>query len=215
MSKVLILATHTDDAEIGCGGTISRLLREGNEVYCVVFSKALNFTKGGYIPKEDERVNQDAFQEFSESMAELGVKKENLFIFQFPTRYLYSRRQDVLDRMIEIRTKINPDIVFLPGANDFHQDHEVVSREGLRAFKNKTLYGYEYPWNSLVSNNNCFFILEEEDIKKKIRAIEKYKSQQERPYLKDMWFIKNEAKRNGLIVGLEYAEAFETIKEIK
>ena len=38
--KVLILAPHTDDGEIGCGGTIARFIEEGAEVYYVAFSSA-------------------------------------------------------------------------------------------------------------------------------------------------------------------------------
>lgn len=214
MAKILILAPHTDDAELACGGTISRLLREGNEVYCAVFSKALRFSSGGNIPIIKDEDLEDVLDELGKAMAELGVKKENLFIYQFPTRYLYSERQDILDRMIEIKNKIDPDIVFTPSPTDFHQDHQVVSKESVRAFKNKTIYGYEYPWNSLTNSNNCFFILDKKDIDKKIRAIEKYKSQKDRSFM-GKWFIENWARINGIITDSEFAEPFTVIKEIK
>ncbi len=214
MDKILVLAPHSDDAELGVGGTISRFLREGDEVYCVVFSKALSFTKGGYIPKEDEIKSKFVFQELKESMKELGVKEENLFIYQFPTRYLYSNRQDVLDKIIEARNTINPDIVFLPSTDDFHQDHQVVCKEGIRAFKNKTLLGYEFPWNTLSTNLNCFCSFEEEDLKKKIKALEKYSSQKDRPFMSKN-FIRNWAELNGIKVGVRYAESFEVIRLVK
>ncbi len=38
MKKILVLAPHTDDGEFGCGGTISKLVREGNDVFYVAFS---------------------------------------------------------------------------------------------------------------------------------------------------------------------------------
>ena len=38
--RVLILAPHTDDGELGCGGTIARLTEEGNDVYYIAFSTA-------------------------------------------------------------------------------------------------------------------------------------------------------------------------------
>ncbi len=214
MSKILIIAPHSDDAELGCGGTISRLLREGNEVYCIVLSKALRFSKGGYIPEVKEEDTKDVFDELKESMEELGVKKENLFVYQFPTRYLYTNRQDVLDRMIQAKDEINPDIVFLPSTNDFHQDHQVVCKEGIRAFKNKTLLGYEFPWNTLSTNLNCFYSFAEEDLKKKIKALGKYVSQRERPFMnKD--FVKNWAGLNGIKIGVKYAESFEVIRLVQ
>lgn len=210
MNKVLCLAPHTDDAEIGCGGTIARFLREGKDVYVLVFSKALA-TKQSFIPK---MATGEVYNEFRAAMKELGVPNENLFIYQFPTRYLYSMRQDVLEKMIEIREKVNPDLVLLPGTNDFHQDHQVISKEGIRAFKNKTLLGYEFAWNVLTSNSNSFFKLEESDIKKKIKAILKYKSQKFRPYMNKDYIVHN-AELNGLRIGEKYAESFEIIRLIQ
>jgi len=40
IERLLVLAPHTDDAELGCGGTIARLLEAGTEVYVVALSTA-------------------------------------------------------------------------------------------------------------------------------------------------------------------------------
>lgn len=196
MSRILILSPHTDDAEIGVGGTISRLLREGNEVSCLVFSKA--------YPSE-------SFEEFKKSMNELGVS--NLFFGDFNVRYLNYSRQEVLDKILEVRDKVNPDIIFMPSTDDFHQDHQTVCQEGLRAFKNKTIFGYEYPWNTLATHLDCFYKIEQGDLDKKINALSQYVSQKDRPFLnKD--FIKNWAELNGIKIGVPYAESFQTIRLI-
>jgi len=209
MSKVLVISPHTDDAELGCGGTISKIIRNGDEVFCLVLSKAMA-TGESRIPK---KADDTVFNELRASMKELGIPDERVFTFQFPTRYLYSMRQDILDRIIEVRKEIEPDIIFLPNTQDFHQDHMVVSKEGIRAFKNKTIYGYEYPWNNLSSTVNCLSVLDKQDIQTKLKAIGKYKSQRERPYMKKD-FILSWARLNGIRIGVEYAEGFELIRGI-
>ena len=58
-SKILILSPHTDDGELGCGGSISRLLCEGHEVFYAAFSTAETSVPDGY-PKnilETDKIN--------------------------------------------------------------------------------------------------------------------------------------------------------------
>ena len=198
MNKILILSPHTDDAELGCGGTISRLLREKSEVYCLVFSIA--------FPQEN-------YDEFKEAMKEMGVKEKNLFCCDFPVRYLSHYRQEVLDKIIEIRDRVEPDIVFMPSTDDFHQDHTTVCYEGMRAFKNTTILGYEYPWNTLETHLNYFSEITKEDLNKKIKALGKYTSQKNRPFMKKN-FIENWAELNGIKIGVPYAESFQCIRII-
>lgn len=198
MNKILALAPHTDDIELGVGGTISKLLREGKEVYCVAFS-GVTSEKG------------NTFNEYEKAMKELGVK--NHFIYHFPIRYFHISRQEILQEIINIRDKIEPDAVFLPSTNDFHQDHQVICREGIRAFKNTTLLGYEFPWNNLSTNLNYFCGIEEKDLKKKIKALKKYESQKHRPYMRK-GFIKSWAELTGIKINTKYAESFEAIRII-
>ena len=50
MRRVLVLAPHTDDAELGCGGTIARLLRDGVDVFVAAFSTAEESLPPGAAP---------------------------------------------------------------------------------------------------------------------------------------------------------------------
>ena len=67
---VLALAPHTDDIEFGCGGTLARLLEEGAEVHCAVFSICRESVPSGF--PEDILA-----QECNKSMQSLGVTKEH------------------------------------------------------------------------------------------------------------------------------------------
>ena len=45
----------------------------------------------------------------------------------------------------------------MPAYNDVHQDHKVIYEEGVRAFKNTSIFLYEMPWNNLNFKNQVFF----------------------------------------------------------
>jgi N-acetylglucosamine malate deacetylase 1 len=204
--RVFILAPHTDDGELGCGGTIKKLVESGINVYYIAFSTAEESVPEGFP------INQLEF-EVREATKGLGIKEENLIIYKYPVRKLNYARQDILENLIELRAKYNPDLIFMPSLNDIHQDHETIAQEGLRAFKNRTLLGYELIWNNLKFNTYCFVSLEKKHIDAKVNALAKYKTQKGRAYMsKD--FIYSLAKTRGVQVGIEYAETFEVVRWI-
>lgn len=99
----------------------------------------------------------------------------------------------------------------MPSLNDIHQDHSTIANEGVRAFKNTTVLGYELIWNNLSFHTTSFVKLEEKHILKKCLALNEYKSQGLRDYMsKD--FIYSLAKSRGVQIGCEYAESFEVIR---
>jgi len=94
-----------------------------------------------------------------------------------------------------------------------HQDHQTIACEGFRAFKKVSMLGYEIPWNNLTFQTNVFVFLSEQELNKKIEAVKCYKSQQNRNYAKED-FIRGLAKTRGIQIGVDYAEAFESIRWI-
>lgn len=203
--RVLVLAPHTDDGEIGCGGTIAKLIESGCSLFCTVFSICEQSVPEGYTKNVLE-------QEFKASTQILGIPEQNSTIFKYPVRNFTDYRQNILDDLINIRNEIQPEIVFLPGQNDIHQDHAVIASEGIRAFKYSSLLCYEMPWNNFSMNTSCFSALEQRHIDKKIDALKEYKTQQGiRPYM-DKEFIESLAKVRGVQIGCEYAEALEVLR---
>ena len=203
---VLILAPHTDDGELGAGGTIAKLIEKGVEVYYVAFSTAEESVPDG-LPKDILKT------EVKIATSKLGIKNENLIIFNYKVRNLNYRRQDILEDLVQLRNKYHPDLIFMPSLNDIHQDHSTIADEGLRAFKNNSILGYELIWNNLTFNTTSFIKLEKRHIEKKVKALSEYKSQGIRDYMsKD--FIYSLAKTRGVQIGSEYAESFEVIRWI-
>lgn len=205
-SKVLILAPHTDDGEFGCGGTIAKLIESEAEVYYIAFSAC----QQSVLPQFPSDI---LITEVKTATSILGIKSENLILFDYEVRTFNYRRQEILDDMIKLRTKLNPDIVFLPSLADIHQDHQTIATEGLRAFKTSTIFAYEVLWNNLNFNTSTFFQLNESHLRKKVAALNEYKSQSHRDYAKES-FIKSLATIRGVQIGVEYAECFEAIRII-
>jgi hypothetical protein len=58
----------------------------------------------------------------------------------------------------------------MPSLHDIHQDHLCIGVEGVRAFKQISILGYELPWNNLTFNTQLFVFLDEKHIDKKIEA---------------------------------------------
>jgi LmbE family N-acetylglucosaminyl deacetylase len=204
--RFLILAPHTDDAELGCGGTMARFLEDGAEIHVAVFSAAEKSVPKGF-PKTEIR------DEFFNAMSILGIKRNRLKVFDYDVRTLSYHRQEVLDEMISLRKSINPDMVFLPSSEDLHQDHQTVFNEGLRAFKEITVWGYELPWNTITFPTRGFVTLDEKHIRKKWQALQAYKTQfaLKRPYF-TLDYVQGLAKVRGIQVKAKYAEAFDIIR---
>lgn len=204
--KVLVLAPHTDDGELGAGGTICRLIESGVEVYYAAFSTAAESVPEGF-PKDILK------QEVKIATAELGIVESNLFVYNYAVRKLNYARQEILEELVKLKNQFTFDLVLLPSLNDIHQDHATVAQEGLRAFKNITVLGYELIWNNVTFKTQCFVILNEFHIEKKINSLKKYKSQAHREYISDH-FIRSLAITRGVQIGAQYAEAFEIIRQV-
>lgn len=199
--RVLVLAPHTDDAELGCGGFISKLIENGSYVKCVAFSAAVDSIPLGFS-------KDSTFKEFVASMNYLGV--QNYECLDFQVREFPRDRQKILDRLISLR-KEGFDLVITPSSTDVHQDHQVIHQEALRAFKSVTVLGYELPWNQLVSNNTLVVELTEAQLQAKIKALLFYLTQSGRQYT-DPVFIEAQSRVRGIQISTDFAENYEVLR---
>ncbi len=207
-NSILIISPHTDDAELGCGGTISKFIEMNREVNLLVLSTAKKSIPEGF--SSDSTKN-----EMIQACKILGLDDDHIQILDFEVRVFPNQRQEILDSLIKIRKELNPQTVMVPSLKDTHQDHQVVTNEALRAFKKSTvsIYGYEQPWNCFTFDTNTFVELEEHHIEKKIEALKQYQTQSVKEYF-DNEFIRGLARTRGVTIGTKYAESFEVIKQI-
>ncbi len=202
--NVLVLAPHTDDGELGAGGFIAKLIENKSKVTYVAFSTAEDSVPS-HLPKDILKT------EVTDATHKLGILPENLIIFDYEVRKLSYSRQNILEDLIQIKEKSNYDLVLMPSNKDIHQDHSTVANEGLRAFKNTTILGYELIWNNLSFDTTAFVKLERKHVEAKYYALNHYQSQNHRTYMqKD--FIFSLAKTRGVQINTDFAESFEVLR---
>lgn len=192
--SVLAVSPHADDIELGAGGTIHKWIKKGTTVHSVVLSTLR-------MPERDKEIEK--------AHEYLGIKA--ITIFDFQNRTFGEERQDILQILWELNENLKPDVVLIPCSQDVHQDHKVVHDEARRAFKTRTLLGYEDPWNMYGSDLRMMIEISDEDLEAKCEAAFSYETQKYRHYM-DENFIRALAKMRGTMINVNFAESFEIIR---
>jgi LmbE family N-acetylglucosaminyl deacetylase len=170
--KLLCLGAHSDDIEIGCGGTILRWIQEDPslEVYWVVFSS-----------------NRERKKEASRS-ADLflkGVRKKKVFIESFRDGFFPYQGAEIKEYFESVKKQVAPDIVLTHYRNDRHQDHRLISDLAWNTFRCEPILEYEIPkYDGDLGQPNFFVHLDETVCRKKIKNIlDVFKTQTEKHWL--------------------------------
>ncbi|MGB0883275.1 MAG: PIG-L deacetylase family protein [Flavobacteriales bacterium] len=203
-NTVLVLAPHTDDGELGCGGLINKLCELGKQVVYVAFSICEESVPDTY----DSKI---LGEEVKEATTILGIKPENLLIKNYKVRLFSDSRQEILEDMVGFNKTYRPDLVLCPSSYDVHQDHQIIHNEAKRAFKRTSIWAYDFIWNNFESKTTAFVSLSEEHTQAKIDSLKAYKSQGFRTYTSEK-SIRTMLEYKGLQVGEERVEAFEIIR---
>lgn len=197
--KLLFVGPHPDDVELGCGGVISRYSKSAQMKYLIL------------SPCLEDPQNKNILQEAREAVNVLGLPTEGLIIKNLLRRTFNDQRRKIREILISVREKHKPDIVFCPSIKDIHQDHSVTAEETLRLFRDIGVISYEAPRSSLVFEPNLYIELSSENLKNKIDALMRYKSQYDKYYLKAR-VIRSFAQMRGSQCRVKYAEAFEVLR---
>ena len=202
--KILCLGAHPDDIEIGCGGTILRIIKEIPEVqfYWVVFS-------GDLERAEEAKKSAELF------LKDVASKVTNFKDFR--ESYFPFVGAEIKDFFEEMKRDLFPDIIFTHYADDAHQDHRLLSSLTWNTFRNNFILEYEIPkYDGDLGNPNLYFQLDQYIVQKKVEIIcDVFKSQKAKK-----WFDEETFTSFLRIRGIEsnssskYAEAFHCRKII-
>jgi LmbE family N-acetylglucosaminyl deacetylase len=199
--KVCFIGAHPDDIELGAGALIAQIVDQ-TDIRCVTLS--------------DNQKNPDLHhlvQEHYASMAALGVPKEKVILGQFETRRFPHFRQEILEYMIQLNKDFKPDIVFVHTRADIHQDHGTVTEEALRAFRGTTVLGFDVIRSSYGFFPNFLIEVSEEDVEKKVNALNQYTTYASRYYF-NAELTRSTLVRYGAIAERHYAEGFDILRVI-
>ena len=216
--KILIIAPHPDDEVLGCGGTIAKYSKKGNEIYLCIVTKA-------YTPDWSEEFLKNRPKEIKKSNKILGIKKT--YFLDFPTVKLDTIPQKELNSVIlKVIQEVGPEVLYIPHEGDLNKDHRLVFEAALVAVRPtsrlvKRILSYETLSETEGGSVIKVFIPNVyEDIAEtfniKIEAMKYYKSEiKEFPHPRSLEAIKVLAEKRGSESGIKFAEAFMLIREIK
>jgi LmbE family N-acetylglucosaminyl deacetylase len=196
--EFLCLGAHSDDIEIGCGGTLIRMLRElpVERVTWVVLS-------GNPVRASETR---RAARRILGNRAEVRIVQRDFRESYFP--YTAVEIKECFD---DLRREVNPDLVFTHYRNDRHQDHQLVSELTYNSFRDHLVLEYEImKLDGDIGNPNFYVPVDTATVRRKLRVLlECFGSQRDKRWFSEDVF-RGLLRLRGVEAGAAsgYAEAF-------
>lgn len=159
LNTVLCLGAHCDDIEIGCGGTILRLIQDYPQlaVHWVVFSS------------NPQRATE------ARKSAEIFLKHaggQSIVIKEFRNGYFPAVSTEIKDYFEELKSAIQPDVILTHCRHDLHQDHRTLSELTWNTFRNHLILEYEIPkYDGDLGTPNLYMPLTENQWRSKIDTL--------------------------------------------
>lgn len=160
--NLLCLGAHADDIEIGCGGTILRLLRErpGSTVHWVVFA-------ANPVREAEARASAASFLS--------GAGASVVTVHHFRESYFPSVVSEIKDAFEQLKRAFKPDLVLCHRKVDAHQDHRVIAELAWNTYRDHAIWEYEIPkYDGDLGLPNVYVPLSRADADAKIELILKH-----------------------------------------
>ena len=195
--KILCLGAHSDDIEIGCGGTILKLIDYYNDmdIKWIIFSAA-----------NERKLEANS----SANLFLKGTINKDIIIKDFRESYFPYNGSIIKDYFEDIK-QYNPDVIITHYKYDAHQDHRIISELTYNTFRNKLIIEYEIPkYDGDIGSPNLYITLSKILCEKKINyIINSFNTQKEKEWFTGdtFWSL---LRLRGIESGFsnQYAEAF-------
>ncbi|EKQ67878.1 putative LmbE-like protein [Leptolyngbyaceae cyanobacterium JSC-12] len=176
--QVLCLGAHSDDIEIGCGGTILKLVEmfPNLSFYWVVFGT-------------DEQRKEEAIASANTFLK--GVAQKNIIIKGFQDRFFPYIGAEIKEFFDQLRKDVSPDLIFTHYRNDLHQDHRLISDLTWNTFRNHMILEYEImKYDGDLGTPNMFVHLDESLCQRKITyLLEHFVTQSNKHWFNEETFL--------------------------
>ncbi len=196
--RLRVIGAHSDDIEIGCGGTILKLIEQGSlsEVCWVVLTGETNRAA-------------EAVQSADALLA--GIQGKRVILKDFRDGYFPYDGAEIKTFFEQLKVELSPDVILTHQRSDLHQDHRVTCELTWNTFRDHLILEYEIPkYDGDMGAPNLFVPLDETLCRRKIdHLMTHFGSQRSKRWFKEDLF-------SGLLRlrGMEchsptsYAEAF-------
>lgn len=195
--RVLCLGAHPDDVEIGCGGTLLELAARPETVVRTVVLTAADAGR--------RREAEVAAEHFSPG--------SDLTVLDLPDSRLPEHWDDTKQALEDLGASYRPDLVFLPRADDAHQDHRLIGRLASTVWRDSLLLHYEIPkWDADLVPPTHYVAVSEANARRKVALLDlSFPSQRGRDWWDDELFL-GLMRLRGVESRNRYAEGFFSAK---
>jgi LmbE family N-acetylglucosaminyl deacetylase len=157
--RVLCLGAHSDDLEIGCGGTILNLIAGETplDVTWIIFSA-------------NETRRREAYDSANAFLGQ--AKKKEISVRNFRDGFFPYIGGEIKEDFETLKKQVSPDLIFTHFRHDLHQDHRVISELTWNTFRNHLILEYEIPkFDGDMGAPNVFIEMDESTSRRKVNAI--------------------------------------------
>ena len=198
LERVLAIGCHADDIEIGCGGTILRLVREHPEVEVDWVVLAAQGARA-----DEARASAADFL--------AGAGAARVEVHGFRDGFLPYVGAEVKQVFEDLKPRVDPQIVFTHSSYDFHQDHRLACELTWNTFRNHLILEYEIPKvDGDLGRPNVFVPLTLEDVERKLELLERHFATQSGKHWFDGETFRGLMRLRGMeaVAAERYAEGF-------
>lgn len=214
---VLVVCAHPDDETLGLGGTLALHALNGSKVSVLIF------TDGQFGRDMTSKGIEMRKQQSRKACKILGIR--NVKFLDYKDQKLDTISISELSCQIESEiAKLKPSIVYTHYWGDVNQDHRRIFEATLIALRPtpsatvKRFICFETPSSTEWGNEHFkpnLFVNIEKTLNKKVSAVIQYKAEiNPAPHPRSKNSIINRSKYWGSSVGIKYAEAFLSVREI-
>jgi LmbE family N-acetylglucosaminyl deacetylase len=162
VTRVLCLGAHSDDIEIGCGGTVLQLIEQSKNIEFYWFVLCAN-------PERtlEARRSANAFLR--------GARDKTVIVKSFRDGFLPYLGPPVKECFEELKKVFTPDVIFTHCRHDLHQDHRLVCELTWNTFRDQFILEYEVPkYDADLRSPNFFVPLSDAQARKKVNNLIRY-----------------------------------------
>ena len=224
-NRILIIAAHPDDEILGCGGTVSRLVKEGSEISVIILGQGM--PSRAQVKEGEEENGYPALLKEQSRQANRIIGVKDLYFYDLPDNQFDTVPLLVIVKIIEdLKKKLQPDIIFTHFSGDLNVDHRITYQAVLTAARPvpnesvKEIYSFEIisstEWNFPTSFQPDLFFDIEDTIGLKLEALKKYNEELNRfPHPRSLEGVELNARSWGMKTGIKYAEAFKVVRILR
>jgi|SRR5690242_2688889 len=198
VKRVLCIGAHSDDIEIGCGGTIQQLIQQSQqlEFYWLVLCS-----------------NPQRAKEACRSAAVFlrDVQHKQIVVKNFRDGFLPYTGAPVKEAFEEIKQGFDPDLIFTHFRDDLHQDHRMACELTWNTFRHHFILEYEIPkYDADLRSPNFFVPLTEAQARRKVERLMRFFGTQRSKqwFSEDLFFGLMRLRSIEIASPTKYAESF-------